>query len=94
MTLAPDVPVYLSGCALAHVAGDASLNARLRIALCGYDTEHAMPDTWTAVPWTAEGGYGSQAKTQTNHNRFREVVWFSPGCLTPYDELPLFRGVI
>jgi DNA adenine methylase len=38
-------------------------NPQLRIALCGYDTEHgdAMPDTWSVWRWKAGGGYGSQA---------------------------------
>jgi DNA adenine methylase len=54
----------------------------LRIALCGYDTEHAMPPGWTAVPWKAKGGYGSQGNGRGRANSAREVVWFSPHCLT------------
>lgn len=73
--------------AIAH--GD---DPRFRIALCGYSSEHAMPDTWTAVRWTAHGGYGSQAKGSPNLNKFREMIWFSPACLTPEAELPLFRS--
>lgn len=61
--------------AIAH--GD---DPRLRIALCGYDGEHAMPDSWECVPWKANGGYGSQAK-QDNGNARRERIWFSPHCL-------------
>ena len=53
----------------------------MRIALCGYDTEHDMPG-WSAVPWTAHGGYSSEAKGGHNGNKFREVVWFSPHCLS------------
>jgi DNA adenine methylase len=55
---------------------------RLRIALCGYDGEHAMPSDWTAVPWKAHGGYGSQGNGAGRENAAREVVWFSPHCLT------------
>jgi hypothetical protein len=52
----------------------------MRIVLCGYDTEHAMPG-WTAVKWTAKGGYASQAKDAANVNKYRETLWFSPHCL-------------
>jgi hypothetical protein len=61
----------------------------LRIALCGYDGEHVMPEQWTAVHWKAHGGYGSQGEGRGRMNAAREVVWFSPHCLA--DELPLFR---
>jgi len=54
---------------------------RLRIALCGYAGEHAMPDTWTGVAWKAQGGYGSQGQTTGRDNAARERVWFSPACL-------------
>ena len=50
-------------------------NPRLRIALCGYEKDYQMPDTWQAVPWKAGGGY---QKVQQ-----QEVVWFSPHCLKP-----------
>ncbi len=61
--------------ALAH--GDDPL---MRIALCGYDTEHTMPG-WTAVAWKAQGGYGSQGDGRGRENAARETVWFSPHCL-------------
>jgi phage terminase large subunit len=35
-------------------------NPKLRIALCGYEGEHDIPETWACVPWKAAGGYGSQ----------------------------------
>lgn len=53
---------------------------RMRIVLCGYDTEHAMPG-WTAVPWVAHGGYSCEAKNGDNKNKYRETLWFSPHCL-------------
>jgi hypothetical protein len=62
--------------ALAH--GD---DPRLRIALCGYDGEHAMPDTWTEVAWKARGGYGSQGNGRGRANSGRERIWFSPHCV-------------
>ena len=69
-------------------------NPQLRIALCGYDTEHgdAMPDTWSVWRWKATGGYGSQGNGRGRANAGREVIWFSPRCLNPVDSLPLFRA--
>jgi hypothetical protein len=55
---------------------------RLRIALCGYAEEHDLPG-WTAVPWKASGGYGSQGDGVGRANATREMVWFSPYCLQP-----------
>lgn len=64
----------------------------MRIALCGYDTEHAMPDNWHAYAWKANGGYGSQGNGRGRVNKRREVIWFSPHCINPVDTLPLFAA--
>jgi hypothetical protein len=56
---------------------------RLRIALCGYDGEHEMPDNWEAVAWKAAGGYGSQGDARGRDNAKRERIWVSPHCLKP-----------
>jgi site-specific DNA-adenine methylase len=61
----------------ALAAGD---NPLLRIALCGYEGEHAMPDSWECVAWKAGGGYGNQSG---NQNAKRERIWFSPACIRP-----------
>lgn len=53
----------------------------LRIVLCGYEGEHAMPDSWRKVEWKAAGGYGSQAKNAARDNARRERLWLSPACL-------------
>ena len=55
---------------------------RLRIALCGYAGEHAMPESWVEVPWRTKGGYASQSKglTRARENVGRERIWFSPHC--------------
>jgi hypothetical protein len=58
-------------------------NPDLRIALCGYDGEHAMPDSWECVAWKARGGYGSQGDGRGRENAGRERIWFSPACLQP-----------
>ena len=71
-TVAADVRAW----ALDH--GDDPL---MRIALCGYQGEHEMPG-WTAVPWKAKGGYGSQGDGRGRENASREVIYFSPGCLS------------
>ncbi len=66
--------------AIAH--GD---DHRYRIAICGYDGEHDMPDGWDCYEWTARGGYGNAGKGATiaKANRKRERIWFSPHCLKP-----------
>lgn len=56
-------------------------NPLMRIAICGYEGEHAMPDSWTCVAWKAAGGYASQGKPGANDNCRRERIWFSPHCL-------------
>ena len=65
----------------------------MRIALCGYDTEHgaAMPDSWSVYRWKAAGGYGSRGNGRGRANAGREAVWFSPACINPLESLPLFR---
>lgn len=70
-------------CAWALANGD---NPDFRIALCGYEGEHEMPDSWECVPWKAHGGY-SRTKRGVE-NRSRERIWFSPHCLRPADRLP------
>ena len=54
-------------------------NPKMRIALCGYEGEHAMPDYWECVPWKAHGGMGAGKGKYVNS--FRERIWFSPHCL-------------
>jgi DNA adenine methylase len=61
-----------------------------RIALCGYDGEHAMPDDWHTVAWKARGGYGSQSDGRGRANAKRERIWFSPHCLGAHETSPLF----
>ncbi len=56
-------------------------NPKMRIALCGYEGEHEMPESWECIAWKARGGYGSQSLTHDNANAKRERIWFSPNCL-------------
>jgi site-specific DNA-adenine methylase len=60
-------------------------NPKIRIALCGYDTEHAELETlgWSVYRWKASGGYASSSQdedAQGRLNRHRETIWFSPHC--------------
>jgi hypothetical protein len=61
-------------------------NPLLRIALCGYQGEHELPEGWTCLKWKARGGYGSQGDTRGRENASKERIWFSPYCLKPSTE--------
>lgn len=52
----------------------------LRIALCGYEDEHVMPESWAVLAWNAGQGYGGQAEERTENGQ-RERIWFSPACV-------------
>jgi hypothetical protein len=82
-----DISAAVRTWALEH--GD---DPKLRIALCGYDGEYEMPDSWSIVAWKAGGGYGRSARGKAN--RDRERIWFSPHCLRPDHGLPFgaFNG--
>jgi DNA adenine methylase len=76
----PDTPASaVRDWAIAH--GD---DPRLRLALCGLDGEHQMPDTWQGYHWQARGGWANTAAHGRGSGTTRqEVVWFSPHCLRP-----------
>lgn len=80
---AEDHDISADVCAWAIAHGD---DPQFRIALCGYDGEHAMPSSWACVPWKAHGGYSRSVRGV--ENRSKERIWFSPHCLRPSDELP------
>ena len=57
---------------------------RLRLALCGLDGEHQMPEGWSAHRWQARGGMVNTKHHGRGSGETRqEVVWFSPHCLQP-----------
>lgn len=64
-------------------------NPDMRIALCGYEEEHAahMPSDWECFAWKAHGGYSRSARGVAN--RKRERIWFSPRCLKATQSLLL-----
>jgi site-specific DNA-adenine methylase len=51
----------------------------MKIALCGYDGEHVMPDDWQIYEWNAGAGFGGRADEQTGNGK-KERIWFSPAC--------------
>lgn len=53
----------------------------MRIALCGYEGEHDMPQDWAVYSWNAGEGFGGQAEKRSGNGR-RERIWFSPHCLS------------
>lgn len=65
-------------------------NPLLRIALCGYETEHEMPADWECKEWDAAAGFDGQNKDKSKigKNRAKERIWFSPNCIQ--ETLPLF----
>jgi len=60
----------------------------MRIALCGYEGEHDMPETWQVLQWSAGEGFGGQADERTGNGK-RERIWFSPACLNEQPALPM-----
>ena len=81
-----DPPYSLTGAVYANdsttVSGDVRSwcrangeNPKLRIALCGHDTEHNELEEmgWTVATWAKAGGYQGADD--------RERIWFSPACL-------------
>ena len=63
-------------------------NPLLKIALCGYEGEHEMPDSWSVHEWSAGSGFGGQAEERTENGK-RERIWFSPAC-TKTGQIGLF----
>jgi DNA adenine methylase len=61
-------------------------NPKLRIALCGHDTEHNELERlgWSVETWDKSGGY--QGKDD------RERIWFSPACLKAEQQAELFAA--
>lgn len=59
-------------------------NPLLRIVLCGYGEVHdaLLEHGWTKSAWTANGGMANQRKARDAVNKYREVLYCSPACLT------------
>ena len=65
-------------------------NPLLRIALCGYGSEHDMPASWERFAWKAHGGYSNLGNGAGKANKLREMVWFSPACLRTGVQVDMF----
>jgi hypothetical protein len=63
---------------------------RYRIALCGYEGEHIMPDSWDCVEGKAGAGFGYGKKGYANARR--ERIWFSPHCIKSSEDAFLLSG--
>ena len=69
-------------------------DARLRIALCGYEGEGhdlLLSHGWTAHAWRTAGGYGGGRGGTGDENRHKERIYFSPACEADAQEA-LFGG--
>jgi DNA adenine methylase len=73
-----DGSIFQEVCQWAIANGD---NLRLRIALCGYDGDHNIPDTWQVYAWETNGGLANLGNDRGKFNKSRERIWFSPHCL-------------
>lgn len=65
---------------------EAGKNPLMRVELCGYEGEHAMPGDWEVYAWKAHGGYANQASDDDSAGKLNahlERIWFSPACLKP-----------
>lgn len=81
-----DMDLYAKDCGVvAHEVREWAIangdNPLLRIALCGYEGEHDMPDSWDCVAWKTNGGMSKLGHGRGRTNKYRERVWFSPACL-------------
>jgi hypothetical protein len=68
-------------------------NKLYRIALCGYDGEHVMPNNWHEVDWKPNGGYGNKGDGIGKENANKERIWFSPHCLHSVKQQHLFSAL-
>ena len=89
-----DSNLYVSLCEWCLEAGR---NKGFRIALCGYaDTLPVDLEShgWDEYAWTAQGGRVTPG-ADSDRNRHRERIWFSPHCCRPEIEgqIELFGGV-
>lgn len=71
--------VFADVCKWAIDNGD---NARLRIALCGYEDDHGIPDNWVTYSWKTNGGLANLGDSRGKTNAKKETIWFSPHCLS------------
>jgi len=81
---AEDHDIFESVWTYAVESGD---NPKLRIAICGLDDGRSTPKGWTVYRWKTSGGYSRLGAGRYSHNRNREIIWFSPNCLSSNPDL-------
>ena len=57
-------------------------NPKMRIALCGYEGEHAMPKSWECLALESQGRIRFPVPQKNNNNANRERIWFSESVLS------------
>lgn len=64
-------------------------NPKLRIAVCGYESDHnALTEAgWSQHAWKTNGGFGNQGAGAGRKNAKRETLWFSPHCIHANQEI-------
>jgi len=55
----------------------------VRIALCGLEPEHDLPEDWECIAWKSTGGIRRKEGGRGVKNSELERIWFSPHCLRP-----------
>lgn len=65
----------------------------LRIAVCGYEGEHNKLTSWTKLNWSTNGGMNNTSKSKEVLNKDREIVLFSPSCLSEPSLYDLFSSL-
>lgn len=70
--------VFSDTCAWAIQNGD---NPKMRIVLCGYESDIVFPDNWTAHEWETQGGMANLGDSRGRNNSKKERVWISPHCI-------------
>lgn len=55
-------------------------NPKLRIVLCGYESNLKLPDDWQEYAWKSNGGFANLGDGLGKINSYRERIWFSKFC--------------
>lgn len=70
--------VFADVCDWAIQNGD---NPKMRIILCGYESDIVFPDNWIIHEWETQGGMANLGDSRGRDNSKKERVWISPHCI-------------